>query len=89
MPAQDAAGVRGQVREHDLRDFSASHLMAAGATALEVRDALGHANVRTTVDHYLHQVQDRAAELADRMPTLPVPKSSNVTKITRNTGSDF
>lgn len=63
--------------------------MAAGATALEVRDALGHANVRTTVDHYLHQVQDRAAELADRMPTLPVPKSSNVTKITRNTGSDF
>lgn len=81
VPAQDAAGVRGRVREHDLRDFSASHMLAAGATALEVRDALGHANVRTTVDHYLHKVQDRAAELADRMPTLPAPKSTNVTKI--------
>lgn len=87
VPAQDAAGVRGQVREHDLRDFSASHLLAAGATALEVRDALGHANVRTTVEHYLHQVQDRAAELADRMPTLPAPKPSNVTKMTPKTGT--
>ncbi|MFJ4039379.1 tyrosine-type recombinase/integrase [Microbacterium sp. NPDC090007] len=88
VPAQDAAGVRGQVREHDLRDFSASHMLAAGATALEVRDALGHANVRTTVDHYLHQVQDRAAELADRMPTLPAPTPSNVTTIRSKTGTN-
>lgn len=88
VPAQDAAGVRGEVREHDLRDFSASHLMAAGANPLEVRDALGHANVRTTVDHYLHRVNDRAAELADRMPTLPTPKPSNVTKITPKTGTE-
>lgn len=85
--AQNAAGVRGQVREHDLRDFSASHMLAAGATALEVRDALGHANVRTTVDHYLHQVQDRAAELADRMPTLPASKPSNDAAVRPWTGS--
>lgn len=88
VPAQDAAGVRGRVREHDLRDFSASHLMAAGALPLEVRDAMGHANVRTTVEHYLHRVNDRSAELADRMPTLPAPKPSNVTAIEATTGTD-
>lgn len=87
VPAQDATGVRGQVREHDLRDFNASHLLGAGANPLEVRDHLGHANVRTTVDHYLHVVSDRAAELADLMPTLPEVKTSNVTKLVPKTGT--
>lgn len=87
VPAQDAAGVRGQVREHDLRDFNASHLLGAGANPLEVRDHLGHANVRTTVDHYLHVVSDRSAELADLMPTLPEVKTSNITKLVPKTGT--
>lgn len=86
VPAQDAAGVRGQVREHDLRDFNASHLLGAGANPLEVRDHLGHANVRTTVDHYLHVVNDRAAELADLMPILPKVKPSNVTRLPVDVG---
>jgi integrase len=85
--AQDAAGVKGQVREHDLRDFAGSHLLAAGANALEVRDFLGHADVQTTTKHYLHVVNDRAAELADRMPTLPAPKATRVTKLAAKTGS--
>lgn len=86
VPAQDAAGVRGQVREHDLRDFNASHLLGAGANPLEVRDHLGHANVRTTVDHYLHVVKDRSAELADLMPTLPKVAASNVTRLPVDVG---
>jgi integrase len=80
-PAQVAAGVKGEVREHDLRDFAGSHRLAAGANPLEVRDFLGHADVRTTVKHYLHVVNDREAELADRMPTLPAPKPSKLRKI--------
>lgn len=83
VPAQDAAGVRGQVREHDLRDFNASHLLEAGASPLEVRDHLGHANVRTTIDHYLHVVTDRSGELADLMPQLLAPKPSKPSKITK------
>lgn len=79
--AQEAAGVKGQVREHDLRDFAGSHLLAAGANALEVRDFLGHADVQTTTKHYLHVVNDRAAELADRMPTLPSPRASNLNNL--------
>lgn len=86
VPAQDAAGVRGVVREHDLRDFNASHMLSAGANPLEVRDHLGHANVRTTVDHYLHVVNDRAAELADLMPTLPKVQTSKITKLVPKTG---
>lgn len=85
-PAQKAAGVKGQVREHDLRDFAGSHRLAAGANPLEVRDFLGHADVKTTVTHYLHVVNDREAELADKMPTLPAPKPSKVTKLPK-TGS--
>lgn len=84
--AQEAAGVKGQVREHDLRDFAGSHLLAAGANALEVRDFLGHADVQTTTKHYLHVVNDRAAELADRMPRLVPAKASKVTKLP--TGTD-
>lgn len=81
VPAQVAAGVKGQVREHDLRDFAGSHLLAVGANPLEVRDFLGHANVRTTINHYLHVVNDRAAELADKMPTLPKVQASKITKL--------
>ncbi len=77
-PAQEAAGVKGQVREHDLRDFAGSHLLAVGANALEVRDFLGHADVQTTTRHYLHVVNERAAELADQMPQLPHPKRVGV-----------
>lgn len=88
VPAQLAAGVKGQVREHDLRDFAGSQLLAVGANPLEVRDFLGHANVRTTIDHYLHVVNDRAAELADKMPQLPTPKPSKFIKLLPKTGTE-
>ena len=88
VPAQDAAGVRGQVREHDLRGFASSHLVdTAGGSLIEARDLLGHSQVRVTEAHYMHRVNDRAAELADKMPTLPKAQPSNLTKITTKTGT--
>jgi integrase len=83
--ARDAAEVRAMVREHDLRSFAASHFVAAGANAYEVRDHLGHANASTTESHYLRKVNDRAAMLADAMPELPQVKASNVRKLTPKT----
>lgn len=80
-PAQKAAGVFGQVREHDLRDFAGSHLLDSGASLIEVRDFLGHEDSRTTERHYINRVSDRGAQLANAMPTLPAPKPSNVTKL--------
>jgi integrase len=85
--ARDAAGVRSEVREHDLRSFAASHFVNAGANAFEVRDHLGHAKASTTESHYVRKVNDRAAELADKMPQLPPVKPSNVTKLTPKTNT--
>lgn len=88
VPAQDAAGVKGAVREHDLRGFASSHLVqTAGGSLIEARDFLGHSQVRTTEAHYLHRVNDRAAELADKMPTLPKVTSSKVAKLVPKTGT--
>jgi integrase len=88
-PARDAAGVRTEVREHDLRGFAGSHFVASGANAFEARDYLGHANVRTTETHYIRKVTEgaaaRAAELADKMPQLPKTKPSKVTQLTPKT----
>jgi integrase len=86
-PARDAAGVRGQVREHDLRDFGSSHLMAAGGSLIEARDFLGHSDSAVTERHYIHKVIDRAAELADKMPELPNAKAPKVTKLIPKTGT--
>jgi len=87
-PARDAAGVRGQVREHDLRDFGSSHLMAAGGSLIEARDFLGHSDSAVTERHYIHKVIDRAAELADKMPQLPKAKAPKVTKLVPKTGTE-
>lgn len=89
VPAQDAAGVRGQVREHDLRGFASSHLVAtAGGSLIEARDLLGHSQVRVTEAHYMHRVNDRSGELADLMPTLPKVETSNIVKLIPRTGTD-
>ena len=73
--AQEAAKVKGEVREHDLRDFAGSHLLDVGANVIEVRDFLGHSDERVTMKHYLHAVNPRQGELADRMPELPAVTS--------------
>jgi integrase len=77
--AREAAGVRVKegegwtsvVREHDLRHFALSFYAASGATLAELKARAGHASARAALA-YQHVVLDRAAELADAMPALPV-----------------
>lgn len=81
--ARDAAGCRAEVREHDLRDWFGSARLEAGATPLEVRDSMGHADLQTTERHYLHQLTDREHELADAMPRVPAVAPNNVVQLSR------
>ncbi|WP_297603959.1 tyrosine-type recombinase/integrase [Microcella sp.] len=86
--ARDAAGVRDVVREHDLRTFGVSHVIAsAGASLIEARDFSGHSDSAVTERHYVKKVNDRSAELADRMPLLPPVVPLNVTELP-HTGTD-
>lgn len=76
-PAQEAAGVKGEVREHDLRGFAASHMHAVGAGFPAVRDFLGHSDERVTLKHYLHAVSSNQGEIADKMPVLPAVRAAS------------
>jgi integrase len=68
--AREAAEVKGEVREHDLRGFAGTMHAQAGATLRETMAFLGHS---TTVAAMAYQATTgREAELANRMP---VPSS--------------
>ena len=54
-----AAKVSGEVSPHWFRHSHASHALEAGATLAEIRDDLGHADIKTT-SLYLHADPDRA-----------------------------
>lgn len=51
--AAQAAGIEGNVSPHWFRHSHASHALQNGASLIEVRDTLGHANIGIT-DRYLH-----------------------------------
>jgi integrase len=78
--AREAAGLRVKdeatgkwvsvVREHDLRHFHLSHYAQSGATLAELKARAGHSTAQAAMI-YQHAVLDRAAELADSLPTLP------------------
>lgn len=51
---------------HDARHTYASWLLASGHTLVEIRDLLGHANVRVTAD-YLHRIPDSRDAKLDRL----------------------
>ncbi len=76
--AQAKARVKGKVREHDLRDFAATHIHNAGAPAIAARDFLGHRDLRTTERSYLHNVTQDLSPFVDRMPVLPPPPTTIV-----------
>jgi integrase len=64
-PALKRAGVkRGTV--HDLRHTAASLAIMAGASAVDVRDFLGHCSVAVT-DRYAHMFEAKRRALADAM----------------------
>jgi integrase len=51
---------------HDARHTYASWLLASGHSLVEIRDVLGHANVRVTAD-YLHPISDPRDARLDRL----------------------
>lgn len=73
--AREQLGIKGTVREHDLRAFAGTYYARAGATMRETMALLGHSTTRAAMA-YQHAVGDRAGELADRMPAPS--KSPNV-----------
>ncbi|MPZ92657.1 MAG: tyrosine-type recombinase/integrase [Actinobacteria bacterium] len=64
-PALDAAGIERIVTIRDLRHTCASLMHAAGRSAKEVKEQLGHSTIAMTLDTYTHlfdQGRDEAAE---------------------------
>lgn len=64
----DKAGLPA-MRFHDLRHSVATILLSGGAQPLAVRDLLGHATVKTTLDVYAHVLVGMRRGLAGRMDT--------------------
>jgi integrase len=79
-PAREAAGVKGVVREHDLRHYALTEFAKTGATLAEVQAFGGHSRHESAM-RYQYAAADRLAELANLVPALPKPKPSNVRDI--------
>jgi integrase len=62
-PAVVRAGLREQLRFHDLRHTAAALLIAEGATMEQVKQILGHSTIRVTSDTYGHPFDDHADPL--------------------------
>jgi integrase len=59
-----------QIRVHDLRHTFASLLLQNGESLVYVKDQLGHASIRTTVDTYGHLVPGGNRQAVDRLDGL-------------------
>ena len=68
-PCLQKAGLR-RIRFHDLRHTFASLLIQNGESLAYVKDQLGHASIRMTVDVYGHLVPGANRAAMDRLPTL-------------------
>lgn len=62
--ARDLAGIRHQVRGHDLRHYYATTLAQAGASAPLLQHALGHSSIAMSMK-YVHAAKGASPELAD------------------------
>jgi integrase len=65
-------------RFHDLRHTAASLLIAQGATLAEVRDILGHSQIRLTADLYGHIYMDAKREVVSKMDKVLGPRQETV-----------
>jgi len=68
--ARDTVGVGREVREHDLRHHYGTSLAEAGATAMQLKSAMGHASINTSM-LYVKAARGASAEVADLL-TRPV-----------------
>lgn len=81
------AGLR-QLGWHSLRHYYASALIAAGADVLYVRDQLGHASAKMTLDVYGHLFKTANLGVAERLDQAETAPGCNLSATgTQNTGS--
>ncbi|MFQ5828292.1 MAG: site-specific integrase [Candidatus Methylomirabilia bacterium] len=72
-PLLKKAGLRPR-RFHDLRHTFASRLIQQEANLLYIRDQLGHASIKTTIDYYGHLIPDANKAEVDKLDQYaPVP----------------
>ena len=69
FPCLKKAGLR-RIRFHDLRHTFATLLIQNGEPLAYVRDQLGHASIKMTVDTYTHWIPGSNRKAMDRLPTL-------------------
>ncbi|HEY2933546.1 MAG TPA: site-specific integrase [Acidobacteriota bacterium] len=62
-----------RIRFHDLRHTFASLLIQAGEPLAYIKDQLGHASIKMTVDVYGHLVPGANRQAVNRLPTEATP----------------
>ncbi|WP_432457935.1 tyrosine-type recombinase/integrase [Cellulomonas iranensis] len=75
-----------QVRQHDLRHFYASGLIAAGCDVVTVQRALGHSSPTTTLDTYSHlwpTAEDRTRSAAEDLMAQSIHTTKTKTALLR------
>ena len=68
------AALPAELKFHSLRHTYASLCVAAGIKPAKLSGRMGHANVRTTLDVYVHLFPDDATEDMAALGALAVPK---------------
>lgn len=63
----DDAGLRHDIRFHDLRHTNATMLIAAGVNMKTVSTRLGHSSITITLDRYAHAVKEEDRKAAEIM----------------------
>ncbi|HEX7240215.1 MAG TPA: tyrosine-type recombinase/integrase [Longimicrobiaceae bacterium] len=68
--AAKRAGLPEDLHQHDLRHRRATTWLAEGKDVVKVKEVLGHADLRTTMD-YTHLAREHLRDLVDPTPTPP------------------
>jgi integrase len=69
-PCLVAGRLRNEIDLHTLRHTFASHLVRRGCDVRTLQYLLGHSSARTTLEHYAHLFDDRAAEVVGLLEDL-------------------
>jgi integrase len=68
--ARDTAGVPRTVKFHQLRHFYGTAIAAGGASQFEIKEAMGHASIQSSLP-YIHLAAGASAAVAELIPALP------------------